>query len=70
MKDHVENYRLTKFDVFRVNRDQPMDLEIWFQNHTNVYILLRGHSNECCNLIGSYRGPDFLSLPTGTVTLS
>ena len=30
MKDHVEIGHLTKFDVFRVNTDQVMDLEIWF----------------------------------------
>ena len=36
MKDHVEIGHLTKFDVFRVNIDQVMDLEIWFKRHTNV----------------------------------
>ena len=36
MKDHVEIGYLTKFDVFRVNIDQVMDLEIWFKIHTNV----------------------------------
>ena len=41
MKDHVEIGQLTKFDAFRVNRvrvnrDQVMDLEIWFKIHTNV----------------------------------
>ena len=36
MKDHVEIGHLTKFDVFRVNIDQVMDLEIWFKIHTNV----------------------------------
>ena len=36
MKDHVEIGHLTKFDVFRVNRDQVMDLEVWFKIHTNV----------------------------------
>ena len=30
MKDHVE------IGVFRVNRDQVMDLEMWFKIHTNV----------------------------------
>ena len=28
MKDHVEIGHLTKYDTFRVNRDQVMDLEI------------------------------------------
>ena len=33
MKDHVKIDHLTKYDAFRVNRDQVMDLETW---HTNV----------------------------------
>ena len=36
MKDHVEIGHLTKFDAFRVNSDQVIDLEIWFKIHTNV----------------------------------
>ena len=39
MKDHVEIAEighLIKYDTFRVNRDQVMDLEIWFKIHTNV----------------------------------
>ena len=36
MKDHVEIGHLTKYDAFRVNRDQVMNLEIWFKIHTNV----------------------------------
>ena len=36
MKDHVEIGHLTKFDAFTVNRDQVIDLEIWFKIHTNV----------------------------------
>ena len=36
MRDHVEIGHLTKYDAFRVNRDQVMDLEIWFKIHTNV----------------------------------
>ena len=31
MKDHVEIGHLTKYDAFRVNTDQDMDLEIWFK---------------------------------------
>ena len=37
MKDHVEMDRLTKYDAFRLNRDEVMDLEICFKIHTNVY---------------------------------
>ena len=36
MKAHVEIRHLTKYDGFRMNRDQVMDLEIWFKIHTNV----------------------------------
>ena len=36
MKDHVEIDHLTKYDAFRVSRDQVMDLEIWLKIHTNV----------------------------------
>ena len=33
MKDRVEIGHFTKYDTFRVNRDQVMDLEIWFKVH-------------------------------------
>ena len=33
MKDQVEIGHLNKYDAFRVNRDQVMDLEIWFKIH-------------------------------------
>ena len=36
MKDHVEIGHLTKYDAFRVNRNQVMDIEISFKLHTNV----------------------------------
>ena len=36
MKDHVEIDDLTKYDAFRVNRDQVMDLEMWLKIHTNI----------------------------------
>ena len=36
MKDHVKIDHLTKYDALRVNRDQVMDLEIWFRIHKNV----------------------------------
>ena len=36
MKDHVEISYFTKYDAFRVNRDQVMDLELRFKIHTNV----------------------------------
>ena len=36
MKEHVKIDHLTKYDAFRVNRDQVMDLEIWLKIHTNV----------------------------------
>ena len=37
MKEHVAIDHLTKYDAFRMNRDQVMDLEIWFKIHTNVF---------------------------------
>ena len=36
MKDHVKIDHLTKYDAFRVNRDQVLDLETWLKIHTNV----------------------------------
>ena len=36
MKDHVEIGHLTKYDAFTMNRDQVIDLEIWFKIHTKV----------------------------------
>ena len=37
MKNHVNIDHLAKYDAFRVNRDQVMDLETWPKIHTNVY---------------------------------
>ena len=34
VKDHVEIDHLTKYDAFRVNGDQVIDLEIWLKTHT------------------------------------
>ena len=31
MKDHVEIGHLTKYDAFRVNRDQVIDFEKWLK---------------------------------------
>ena len=36
MKDHVEIGHLTKYDAFRVYRDQVLDLEIWFKIYENI----------------------------------
>ena len=36
MKDHVKISHLTKFHAFWANRNQVIDLEIWFKIHTNV----------------------------------
>ena len=36
MKDHVEIGYLNKYDAFWANRDQVMDVEIWFKIHKNV----------------------------------
>ena len=32
MKDHVKNGHLTKYDAFRISRDQAMNLEICFKS--------------------------------------
>ena len=37
MKDHVEIGHVIKYDAFRMNREQVMDLEIWFKIYTNVF---------------------------------
>ena len=37
MKDHIEMCHLTKFDAFRVNKDQVIALETWFKIHTFKY---------------------------------
>ena len=37
MKDHVEIDHLTRYDAFRVNRDQVMDLETWFSNSLIIH---------------------------------
>ena len=36
MKDHVQSCHLTKFDAFKIKRDQVIDLETWFIIYTNV----------------------------------
>ena len=36
MKDHVEIGHLTKYDAFRMNRDQAMNPEICFKIHTSI----------------------------------
>ena len=42
MKDHAEIGHLTKYDAFRVNRDQVMDLEIWFKEKSIQTSLILG----------------------------
>ena len=39
MKDHVKSSHLTKFDAFRVNRDQVIDLETWFKIYTIIEVM-------------------------------
>ena len=47
MKGHVEISHLTKYDAFRVNRDQVMDLEIWFKTP----LILRQHPRKPYKLL-------------------
>ena len=46
MKDDVEIGHLTKYDAFRVNRDQVMNLEVRFKIHTNVSNLRQRPQNH------------------------
>ena len=46
MKDHVEIDHLTKYDAFRMNRDQVMDLEIWFKSIQKSLILTQHPQNH------------------------
>ena len=46
MKDHVEIGHLTKYDAFRLNRDQVMDLEIWFKSIQTSLILRQRPPNS------------------------
>ena len=39
MKNHVEIGHLTKYDAFRVDTDQPMNLEKWFESIQTSLIL-------------------------------
>ena len=36
MRGLIEIVHLTKFDAFRMNRGQVVDLQTWFKIHTNV----------------------------------
>ena len=36
MKDRIKIDHLTKYDAFRVNRYQDMNLETWLKIHTNI----------------------------------
>ena len=36
MKEHVQSCHLTKFDAFRVNRNEVIEVETWFKIHINV----------------------------------
>ena len=38
MKDHFEIGHLTKYDAFSVNRDQVVDLDIWFKIQSKFFI--------------------------------
>ena len=54
MKDHVEIGHLIKYDTFRVNGDQAMNLEMWFKIHANVSTCIFEHNDakdrkrKCC----------------------
>ena len=39
MKDHVQSRHLTKFDAFKINRDQVIDFETWLKSIQTSVIL-------------------------------
>ena len=41
MKDHVQSCHLTKFDAFRVNRDEVIDLQTWLKSIKMSAILIQ-----------------------------
>ena len=47
MKDRVEIGHLTKYDAFRVNRDQVMHLELRFKIHTKVSNFEKASPKPC-----------------------
>ena len=49
MKDHVEIGHLTKYDAFRMNRAQAMNLEIWKSIQTSL--ILRRHPQKPYKLL-------------------
>ena len=67
MKDHVEIVHLTKYDAFRVNRDQVMDLEIWFKIHTNFSIFERASPYKLLKFF--YQFCDNCKIPSSTYCL-
>ena len=40
MKDHVQSCHLTKFDAFRANRDEVIDLQTWLKS-IQMSVMLR-----------------------------
>ena len=51
MKDHVEIGHLTKYDAFRMNRDQAMNLEICFKIPIQTSLILRQRPSKSYNLL-------------------
>ena len=56
MKSHVEIGHLTKYDAFRVNRDQVMNLETWFEIHTNASNFLFSLNNTESRMANNCKG--------------
>ena len=46
MKNHGGIGNSTKYDAFRVNINQAMNLKIWFKIHTNVSNFETAYPNE------------------------
>ena len=70
MKGHVEIGHLTKYDAFRVNRDQVMNLETWFEIHTNASNFLFSLNNTESRMANNCKCDEqILALGKGDITM-
>ena len=51
MKDHVEIGHLTKYDAFRMNIDQVMDLELYGSKSIQTSLIKRKRPTKPCKLL-------------------
>ena len=60
MKDLLETGYLTKYDCFRMNRDQAVNLEMWFKILILTSLILRQRSPKSYKLSNFYDFRDAL----------